>query len=254
MVTLDSLDKDITKLYLGGNAQPMWEIWPNLWNNSYFVNAKDGHIFNAFMVMDSQSDYFCLTTKASDFKDVGACYDIDHQISFRGYTYEGTDDNVVLSANEPIIYYVMHKVDDTLQLCQFRFDSPSLRGLFLPSISQSSPWRNLCQSGSQIYSTAKQCDKPFSMPVLKGFLNGEMFYLFGKSHVIIFSVKVYTEPNVKYKFVQKQYSQFILCSRGDVDDEETSGNVAYPLCLLLKTTMNSINLQVPIWASLYQVS
>lgn len=214
MVPRNSLDSAINKLYLGEKSKPMSEVWPELWKNHEFKLAKDGHIFNAFVVVDKLSDYFCVTTKNDTFNGVGACYDIIKKQAFPGYTYDGHDDNVVLSANKPIIYYVMHKVKDNLQLCQFKFKKPLIWiDMKVVEIVESSPWRSLCRSGEKIYSSDSLCETPYIMPVLKGFLNDENFYLFGESHVTIFSVKVFTEPGKKFPVIQKNYTQFIYCRK-----------------------------------------
>lgn len=246
MVPRYSLDGAFNKLYLGNKAELMSEIWPNMWSNVEFENARNGHIFNAFMVRDRKSDFFCVTTKQELYDNVGACYDIINKVAFPGYTYTGHDDNVVLSANEPIIYYVMHKVKENLQLCQFRFKGPQLWvGFGVVTIEESSPWRSLCRNGDSIYSSDKLCDKPYMMPVLKGFQDEDMFYLFGESYITIFTVKVFTQPEKQFPVVQKSYSQFIFCEKANVSDRKLhQGNGQ----VILDSSFEILDFfKVPVW-------
>ena len=238
MVPHTALNEEIGQLYLGGNSSThMSVLWPNLWKFNYFSWARvHNKIFHAFLVMDHKSDYFCAATKEDEAEYVGACYDIVRKVSFHGYTYTGHDLSVVLSANQPIIYYLMHKVNDNIQLCEFKFEHPYLcdpMGI-VSRIVQSSPWRSLCSNGNKIYSTNGLCERPYSMGLLKGFTTNEMLYLFDKDHVTIFSVRVLTDSSV-YPVVMKQYSQFIVCTKGNITDEKVdSGRLTIRACLCLR--------------------
>lgn len=218
-VKRNTLNKTIQNLYLDKSPKQISEIWPALWNNEDFKQVKEGHIYNAFTVLDSQSEYFCITTKWEDYPHYGPCYDIDKDQAFAGYTYYNHDDQVLLSADEPIIFYALHKQRDTLQLSQFRFSSHILRDI--EPITQSSPWRNLCDSGNgmEIYSTSAACKyRPYDMPVLKGFLKGDMFYLFGTKEVTIFAVDTYRIPEKKFPVIKISYGAFFLCDKGNIPD------------------------------------
>ena len=219
MVPRESLDGAIHKLYLSEKAKPMSEIWPNLWNDADFQNAKQ-YIFDAFMVMDNNSDYFSGITKQQLYPNGGSVYDIIHKYSYQGYYYTGMDDIVYLSANKPIIYYSIHKVSGNLQLCQNKFKRPYIEGGVLPNeIYQSGPWRSLCQAGDMIYSSDTLCTTPYMEPVLKGFQDVSQFYLFSDSHVIIFPVEVYTNPGKQYPLITKNHSSFIYCGKRSINNQ-----------------------------------
>lgn len=207
-----SLKESMHKLYLNEKPKHMSKVWPELWNMPNFKKIKDHFIFNAFTVMDGESDFFCITTKWDVIKDSGPCYDINKKEAFQAYAYYGHDNQVLLSANKPIYYYAMHQVKDNLQLSQFKFRSQHLKdlnGIFL-----SKPWRNICKYGkNQIFSSNKLCTVPFNIPVLKGFLSNNKFYLFGAGTVTTFPLEVYTHPGEKFYFNVTMFGDFFYCPK-----------------------------------------
>ena len=214
IVSQKSLRESLHRLYLNEKPKHMSEIWPNLWGMSQFNRIKDHFIYNAFTVMDSEGEYFCITTKWELIKDSGPCYDMEKKEAFEGYSYYGKDDQVLLSASEPVIYYAMHKsnLSEGLQLSQFRFHSRRLRDL--DGIFLSGPWRNLCRfEKDKIYSSETRCDIPYNIAVLKGFLSKKTIYLFGEGNVTSFSQKVYTHPGEKFPIKVTMFQDFFYCPK-----------------------------------------
>lgn len=210
-VPKSSLDEAIHRLYLSQRSQPMSVVWPAFWNYERFIRVRQGHIYNVFLVMDAESDYCCVTTKWELYRDYGPCYDINRRQPFSGYTYYGYDNQVLISADVPVIYYALHEAWNNLQLSQFHFRSQRLRDIAF--IDQYSPWRNLCQEGTMIFSSGQRCRTPFKMPVLKGFVTNQNFYLFGKGTVTVFPIQVYLQPERRFKVSTIAFEEFFYCPK-----------------------------------------
>lgn len=213
MVPSDTLDGAINNLYLNQKAKPMSEIWPKMWNNDNFMRIKDKYIWDSFLVMDKDDDYFCASTKQSETNLEGVCYSIKEKKVFRGYSFTGSQQEVVVSADKPIIYYLMQKVTESVQICRYRFSGSSIED---SDIVINSTWRNFCQSKDKIFTSEKKCEKPFPMPLLNGFTSRDKFFLFDVDHVMIFSIDVFHKLEEKLPVVMKKYNQFIVCKRGNI--------------------------------------
>lgn len=215
MVSSDSLDSAINNLYLGENSKPMSELWPILWENERFNKVKDLKT-NAFFVMDAESDYFCICTNADKDGIYGVTYDIIRERASNGYGDKNIGENTVISANKPIIYYVMTKEEDYAVMMEFKFSNNVIDNH--TEIVESSTKRYLCEEGAKIYCSEDKCEKPYPIPLLSGFVDDNVFYLFHMDHVIIFSVDMFYNINEQYTVINKNYSDFIQCKKANVTD------------------------------------
>ena len=217
-VPRSSLNPSLDRLYLSNKPEPISKVWPALWTDKQFVKEKDQYIYNAFTVMDSESDYFCITTSHKQINDSGPCYDINKKETFPGYEYYGPDNQVLLSANQPVVYYAMHKYQGKFQMAEFKFDSQRLRDL--GKIYQSNSWRNLCEDNGQVFTTedGTKCEKQYDIPVLKGFLDSKKIYLFGTKSVVVLDQQVYTSPGTKITPKEIKFGDFFFCRKGNVHD------------------------------------
>ena len=92
-------------LYLGSRPQPIAEKWPILWSNADFTALREGSlIYNSFTVIDSESEYVLFTTKLNETSKIGVNFDINKNEVFKGYTYDGADDQVMISATEKMFF------------------------------------------------------------------------------------------------------------------------------------------------------
>lgn len=214
-VASSSMDNKLGHLQLNSKPKHMSQIWPKLWTDENFRKIKSNYTYNAFMVMDDESSYFCITTKWDVIHESGSCYDIEKQEAFEAYTYYGKDEQVTLSASEPNTYYGLRKINSNIQLSQFRINSKRLRDL--DAIEMIVKWRYLCLMGTnQLYSSMDLCANPFNIEVLEGFVYDDQIYLFGTENVTSFPREVFTNIGLVHYFKVNRMENFFHCPSDNV--------------------------------------
>ncbi|XP_027199977.2 uncharacterized protein LOC113794089 [Dermatophagoides pteronyssinus] len=219
-VALDSMNSAMDKLYLGSKPRPLDEKYPKLSNNNSFKDIKN-IIFNAFIMSDADADWICITTKSSSRKQ-GVNYDIDNSEVMTGWVYAGENPQVLISTSLPCQYYSLesygslvinryecltsHHVRDHPEIMP-KYDNLAIcYGQNETTITMEKiPHRRHdggihCRSGNAV-----------NWPVLKGFVTGGKFYLFGEQNIYVFEEKVFLEQGQPYAVTKRSYDSFFNC-------------------------------------------
>ena len=219
-VALDSMNSAMDKLYLGSKPRPLDEKYPKLSNNNSFKDIKN-IIFNAFIMSDADADWICITTKRSSRKQ-GVNYDIDNSEVMTGWVYQGHNPHVLISTSLPCQYYSLesygslvinryecltsHHVRDHPEIMP-KYDNLAIcYGQNETTITMEKiPHRRHdggihCRSGNAV-----------NWPVLKGFVTGGKFYLFGEQNIYVFEEKVFLEQGQPYAVTKRSYDSFFNC-------------------------------------------
>lgn len=213
---LNDADSDST-IYIGSMPQSLQDKWPSLYNDPSFQELYTGQlIYNSFTVMSSDGDYLFFTTKQMITSKAGVTFDMKKNIVLKGLTYKDADDQVLISASERLSFFALNKEGDQLNMAQYRFMDPFSKAVshVTEYINRVTPWRRMCVSDSEdnIYLSESNCTTPLTWPVLKGFVNGNKFYIFGPQNIYIFSVELVKSPGTRVTVTKKPYDGFFICS------------------------------------------
>lgn len=213
---LSSVDSTINKLYIGNNTPiPIGKKWPNLVTDRYFQTAE-ANFYNAFVAMDSESEYILFTTKWNRCRCIGSTYDMINKRPYQGVTYLDNDDQVLLSSNDLSYFYALNKYGNRgLQIARFHFIKDRVPHSAIRNVDPNRRFKRLCEvEGNQlkiVSPDSHQCERPINWPILNGFVSDGKFYLFGSNYIITFPQKAYDTPNQGVKFYKIPFNQFIQC-------------------------------------------
>lgn len=232
---VSSLNSSMERLYISVEPMTLKDKWPALYASPLYGNATFGnHVYNAFMSMDSQSEYFFITTQLHKSHQPGVVYDIVNKKALKGFYYRGAEKQVLISSNQLNQYFAIHK-DDTgaLSIKRYRFTGATIKAsLLLHDVikKDKSEFHPLCQVGNySLMMTDKKGNatcKPLNWPLTKGFQSDEKVYLFGANNIFIFPRSFYDNPNKAVNYSTIKFADFIQCSAEVHEKKDKAGKVA----------------------------
>lgn len=205
-----------SEMVLGSAPKRLEDEWPHLWNDSNFGHIRDNNgFFTSFTVIDKNSEYVLFTTKKST-GTFGATINIKTGELGKPYTYSGNDDLRMLSSTEKMKFYALRKGDKGLQINKWEFVGKSI--FDNAKIVPNSTWYGLCSTTPvgpeelpEHVIIKTECKHEIDWAVLRGFNDGEQFYLFGPKYIHIFSDDVFERLNRKTNAIHKSYDGFFVC-------------------------------------------
>ncbi|KAH9511193.1 hypothetical protein DERF_009663 [Dermatophagoides farinae] len=192
---IKTMDTNIDVLNFYIKSDTMAEKYPILYRNETFQKLmKQNQIYNSFIMTDANSEWICMTTKQTESIVNGINYDLKHSHVYDGWTIiKGNVEIADMLCEE--VNYVNRQHDDMLRV---------------------SPFLKLCYDKTdreKIISEKFQCQSgnPVQWPILKGFLVGGKFYLFGEHFIYIITENVFVHRNHPYPVTKIDYNSFFNC-------------------------------------------
>lgn len=221
-LSIDSLDSSIDQLYLNAEPTPMSTKYPALFESEQFEKIRK-NIFNAFIVIDDETDWLCLTTWFRITVEKGISYDLNNHDVKPGFIFTGNKREVLISTNKSCSYYALSysSITNGLEIATYKCQK-----FITDSIKIVNQFRTICFTDGQEKEISIQneydenCKNyPVKWPIMKGFVADGRFYLFDMNNVHIFNEDFYTK-NITVSVIQRKYSSFFVCP-GSIPDSLT---------------------------------
>ncbi|KAH7640736.1 hypothetical protein HUG17_8205 [Dermatophagoides farinae] len=189
--------------------------------DSNWKNTKN--IFNAFIVIDNETDWLCLTTWFHITDEKGISYDLNNHVVKPGFIFTGNKREVLISTNKSCSYYALSYslITNGLEIATYKCQK-----FITDSIKIVNQFRTICFTDGQEKEISIQneydenCKNyPVKWPIMKGFVADGRFYLFDMNNVHIFNEDFYTK-NITVSVIQRKYSSFFVCP-GSIPDSLT---------------------------------
>nr|XP_027203923.1 uncharacterized protein LOC113797699 [Dermatophagoides pteronyssinus] len=205
-VPIDSLDQAHDKLHLPTKPTPIHDKYPLLFNNPIFHQFRSfPSSSNAFIMNDGKNDWFFLSKRQGETM-LKVYYNMDSSEVFTNLVPLVEKNEVLVSSDIPRHYYSVVRENNNLHMSIYRYDEDSdFKNISI--IPTEGAKYSICynpQNTKIMMEKGKQCRSgiPVHWPVLKGFVSGNKFYLFGHSSIYIFDEAVYNNQGKEYP-VQK---------------------------------------------------
>ncbi|UXI17704.1 hypothetical protein NH340_JMT03647 [Sarcoptes scabiei] len=230
-VPKDSLTSTINNLYLKSKPTKMEEKYPILYNDNRFKQIKSS-IFNAFILVDADSDWLIITTKYMRNNFYGLNYDITNKKVYNGLTFYGTLDEILISTNTPQIFYGLRANGGGLEMAKYSMVGATIattRGIRLAM-----RYRAMCAEDDnkvKITGDRNRCPNPITWPVLKGFVEGNKFHLFGVNYIYTFDEKSFESDRSGFPVINRTYDKFFTCP-GDVV-QQSNASTWFPWLIIV---------------------
>ena len=214
-VARNQLKTSIDNLYLNAKPIPLKEKYPTLADYHRFRLIKFD-IYNAFIVIDNDGSWLCLTTKPNSPYN-GINFNMEKSTIIDGWSFTAQWKEVLISTTEPCHFYAIKRHNNQFQIGTYRCSSSTITKS--QQIINENDYRSICYSMDSgdikkiiIYPDGRDCPNPVDWPILKGFVAGKKFYLFGKDYIYSFDENAYHDPNHNSYPVRKQsYDSFFIC-------------------------------------------
>ena len=219
-VSINSLDHAHDELYLPTKPITLIEKYPILYENQMFTQMrKMTKISNALIINDGKSDWFFFTKL--EYK---VHYNIDASEVFTKSDQSDEKNEVIVSSDKPRHYYSIVNMNNNLYMNIDRYDKD--RDFSNMSIIPSKGRRYLICSNRQ--NTAIRMEKEIKCrsgirvqwPIIKGFVTGNKFYLFGRSYIYIFDEDVYNNQGKEYPVHKISYDSYFICQDDKIPTEK----------------------------------
>ncbi|XP_046914160.2 uncharacterized protein LOC124494920 [Dermatophagoides farinae] len=213
---IKTMDTNIDVLNFYIKSDTMAEKYPILYRNETFQKLmKQNQIYNSFIMTDANSEWICMTTKQTESIVNGINYDLKHSHVYDGWTISIEKDVVIISTIEKCKFYAI-KVKGNVEIADMLCEEVNYVNRQHDDMLRVSPFLKLCYDktdSEKIISEKFQCQSgnPVQWPILKGFLVGGKFYLFGEHFIYIITENVFVHRNHPYPVTKIDYNSFFNC-------------------------------------------